>query len=329
MGRYLSRKLLIYILTFFVAITLDWAIPRFMPGNPISILVSRFSSLPNARKVLTSYFTQSFGLDKPVWEQYLNFWKAFLNGDLGVSIYLYPKPVLEIIRESLPFDVALLLPSILLSWVVGNWIGALAAKKKILDRVLIPVLYVFTAMPYFWFAIILAWFLGVVIPIFPISGAYSYSMTPEFSWEFFLDFIYHWILPFFSLFAVMLGGWAIGMRNMIIYEIEANYSRYMESLGASEKLILRYAFRNAVLPQVTGLALQLGTIVAGALTTEAVFSYPGIGYILLQAILHQDYFLIQGCFLFIVLAVLAANFIVDIVYVLIDPRIRYSYTEGV
>ncbi len=329
MGRYLSRKLLIYILTFFVAITLDWAIPRFMPGNPISILVSRFSSLPNARKVLTSYFTQSFGLDKPVWEQYLNFWKAFLNGDLGVSIYLYPKPVLEIIRESLPFDVALLLPSILLSWVVGNWVGALAAKKKILDRVLIPVLYVFTAMPYFWFAIILAWFLGVVIPIFPISGAYSYSMTPEFSWEFFLDFIYHWILPFFSLFAVMLGGWAIGMRNMIIYEIEANYSRYMESLGASEKLILRYAFRNAVLPQVTGLALQLGTIVAGALTTEAVFSYPGIGYILLQAILHQDYFLIQGCFLFIVLAVLAANFIVDIVYVLIDPRIRYSYTEGV
>ncbi len=328
MGRYLSKKLLIYVLTFFVAITLDWAIPRFMPGNPISILVSRFSSLPNAREILTSYFTQSFGLDKPIIVQYVNFWKAFLSGDLGVSIYLYPKPVLEIIKESLPFDIALLLPSIVLSWIIGNWIGALAAKKRILDRTLIPILYVFTAMPYFWFAIILAWFLGVVIPLFPISGAYSYSMTPELSWEFILDFVYHWTLPFLSLFAVMLGGWAIGMRNMIIYEIEANYSRYMESLGASEGLILRYAFRNAVLPQVTGLALQLGTIVAGALTTEAVFSYPGIGYILLQAILHQDYFLIQGCFLFIVLTVLAANFIVDIVYVLIDPRIRYSYTEG-
>ncbi len=328
MGRYLSKKLAVYILTFFVAITLDWAIPRFMPGNPISLLVSRFATLPNAREVLTSYFTQSFGLDKPLWEQYLSFWKAFLSGDLGVSIYLYPKPVLEIIKESLPYDVALLLPAILLSWIIGNWVGALAAKKRALDRIIIPILYVFTAMPYFWFAIIMAWFLGVVIPIFPISGAYSYSMTPELSWEFILDFLYHWFLPFFSLFAVMLGGWAIGMRNMIIYEIEANYSRYMEALGASERLILRYAFRNAVLPQVTGLALQLGTIVAGALTTEAVFSYPGIGYVLLQAILHQDYFLIQGCFLFIVLAVLAANFTVDIVYVLIDPRVRYAYTEG-
>ena len=328
LGRYLLRKIAVYILTFFVAVTLDWAIPRFMPGNPISLLVSRFSSLPNAREVLTSYFTQSFGFDKPLWEQYFNFWKAFLSGDLGVSIYLYPKPVLEIIKESLPYDVALLVPSILLSWIIGNWLGALAAKSRKLDRIMIPILYVFTAMPYFWFAIIIAWFLGVVVPIFPISGAYSYSMTPELSLEFILDFLHHWFLPFFSLFAVMLGGWAIGMRNMIIYEIEANYSRYMESLGASEKLILRYAFRNAVLPQVTGLALQLGTVVAGALTTEAVFSYPGIGYILLQAILNKDYFLIQGCFLFIVFGVLVANFLVDIVYVLIDPRVRYSYTEG-
>ena len=328
MGKYLLRKIAVYILTFFVAVTLDWAIPRFMPGNPISLLVSRFSTLPNAREVLTSYFTESFGFDKPLWVQYLNFWKAFLSGDLGVSIYLYPKPVLEIIKESLPYDIALLVPSILLSWIIGNWLGALAAKNRKLDKVMIPILYVFTAMPYFWFAIIIAWFLGVVIPIFPISGAYSYSMTPEFSLEFILDFLHHWFLPFFSLFAVMLGGWAIGMRNMIIYEIEANYSRYMESLGASERLILRYAFRNAVLPQVTGLALQLGTVVAGALTTEAVFSYPGIGYILLQAILNKDYFLIQGCFLFIVFGVLVANFLVDIVYVLIDPRVRYSYTEG-
>lgn len=328
MGRYLSKKITIYVLTFFIAVTLDWAIPRFMPGNPISILVSRFSALPNARKVLTSYFTQSFGLDKPILVQYLNFWKAFFHGDLGISVYLYPKPVIDIIKESLPYDIALLLPSITLSWIFGNWLGALAAKNRILDKTLIPVLYVFTAMPYFWFAIIIAWILGVVVPIFPISGAYSYSMTPEFSWTFFLDFLYHWFLPFLTLFTVMLGGWAIGMRNMIIYEIEANYSRYLESLGSSDKLILRYAFRNAVLPQVTGLALQLGTIVAGALTTEMVFSYPGIGYLLLQGILHQDYFLIQGCFLFIVLSVLAANFLVDLIYVIIDPRVRYSYTEG-
>ena len=328
MNKYLTRKIFIYLLTFFVAVTLDWAIPRFMPGNPISVLMSRFSGLPESRKILTSYFTQAFGLDKPLWQQYLNFWKALLRGDLGVSIYLYPKSVLSIIKESLPFDILLLLPAILLSWIIGNWVGAFAAKSKKIDRFLIPVLYVLSSMPYFWFAIILAWTFGVVIPIFPIAGGYSYSMTPEFSLTFVLDFLKHWILPFLSLFVVMLGGWAIGMRNMIIYEVEANYSRYMESLGSSERLILKYAFRNAILPQVTGLALQLGQMVAGALTTEMVFSYPGIGYILMQAILHQDYFLIQGCFLFIVLGVLLANFIVDFVYVLIDPRVRISFSEG-
>ncbi|MEO2151195.1 MAG: ABC transporter permease, partial [Thermococcus sp.] len=138
----------------------------------------------------------------------------------------------------------------------------------------------------------------------------------------------HWILPFLSLFLVMLGGWAIGMRNMIIYEVEADYVRYLEALGASEKTLMKHAFRNAILPQVTGLALQLGTMVAGALTTEIVFSYPGIGYILMQGILNQDYFLIQGCFLVIVISVLVANFIIDLLYAVIDPRVRFSFTEG-
>jgi len=136
----------------------------------------------------------------------------------------------------------------------------------------------------------------------------------------------HWFLPFFSLFMVQFGGWAIGMRNMIIYELEADYSHYLEALGAPRSLIRRYAFNNAVLPQLSGLALQLGVIVAGALVTEVVFSYPGIGYLLLAAIQNQDYFLIQGCFLFIIIGVLLANFVIDIVYVLVDPRTRRGMT---
>ncbi|AEX85438.1 peptide ABC transporter permease [Marinitoga sp. 1135] len=328
MNSYLKKKFSIYFLTFFVAITIDWAIPRFMPGNPVALLMGRFAAMPGSRQLMMSYFTEAFGLNKPLLTQYIDFWKAFFHGDLGVSLYLYPKPVMEVIKEAIPYDLMLLLPSILLSWIVGNKLGAYAIKNKFVEKVIIPLSYFFTAMPYFWFAIILAWFLGVVNPIFPISGAYSYSINPEWSVDFILDFLSHWILPFLSLFMVMLGGWAIGMRNMIIYEVESNYSRYMRSLGLSQRLRLNYAYKNALLPQITGLALQLGTIVAGALTTEVVFSYPGIGYLLLQAILHQDYFLIQGCFLFIVLGVLIANFIVDIVYVLIDPRVKASFVEG-
>jgi peptide/nickel transport system permease protein len=173
-----------------------------------------------------------------------------------------------------------------------------------------------------WLGIVLGWLFGIILRILPFSGAYSYAMMPSLSWAFVGSLLEHWILPFASLFLVMFGGWAIGMRNMIIYELEADYSHYLEALGAPRKLIRQYAFRNAILPQITGLALQLGVIVAGALVTEIVFSYPGIGYLILQAIQNHDYFLLQGCFLFIIIGVLLANFAIDITYVLVDPRTR-------
>jgi peptide/nickel transport system permease protein len=173
-----------------------------------------------------------------------------------------------------------------------------------------------------WLAILLSWFLAMVFPIFPLAYASSPAMKLSFSWAFIIDYLWHWLLPFSSLFLVQFGGWAIGMRNMIIYELEADYSHYLEALGAPRKLVRKYAFGNAILPQITGLALQLGTIMAGALVTEVVFSYPGIGYLILGAIQNQDFFLIQGCFLFIIIEVLVANFLVDILYVIVDPRIR-------
>lgn len=325
MKKYLRMKILVYILTFIFAVTIDWLIPRLMPGNPILVLVSRFSGLPESAKVIYSYLTKAFGLDEPMWKQYFNFWIAFFKGDFGISIYLYPKPVLDILKSALPFSLGLLLPSIIVSWIVGNNLGAAAARRKKLDSIMLPIMYFITGAPYLWLGILLAYYFGVVLRIFPIAGAYSFSLRPHLSWLFIFDYLKHWILPFLSLFIVQLGGWAIGMRNMIIYELESNYSRYLETLGVKQKLIRKYAFRNAILPQVTGLALQLGTIIAGQVTTEVVFSYPGIGYVLTQAILNQDYFLIQGCFIFIIIGVLVANFTVDLVYMLLDPRIRYSY----
>jgi peptide/nickel transport system permease protein len=173
-----------------------------------------------------------------------------------------------------------------------------------------------------WLGILLAWVFGIVLKVLPIAGAFDFSMQPHFSWTFVWSVLKHWFLPFASLFMVMFGGWAIGMRNMIIYELEADYSHYLEALGAPRKLIRKYAFNNAILPQITGLALQLGVIVAGALATEIVFSYPGIGFLILQSIQNQDYFLLQGCFLFIIVGVLLANFAIDIIYVIVDPRTR-------
>jgi peptide/nickel transport system permease protein len=321
--RYFGRKLLIYILTFFLAVTIDWLIPRFMPGNPIQTMIARFGLRAESAAAIYNYYTQAFGLDLPIWQQYLNFWNALFHGDLGTSVWLFPQPVVKIIANAVPYDILLLLPAILLSWVAGNNFGALAARTKRLDNTVLPIGYILTATPYMWLGILLAWAFGIVFRVFPIAGAYSFSIaSTDLSWPFIWSLLQHWFLPFASLFMVQFGGWAIGMRNMIIYELEADYSHYLESLGAPKRLVRQYAFRNAVLPQLSGLALALGVIVAGALATEIVFSYPGIGYLILQAIQNHDYFLLQGCFLFIIIGVLFANFAIDIVYVLVDPRTR-------
>jgi len=326
--RYFGRKLFVYLLTFFVAATIDWLIPRFMPGNPVQSLLSRSHVTPEALPSLQAYYENLFGLDKPFLAQYANFWGAMLHGDLGRSVYLSGSPVTEVIMGAVPYTLALLIPAILLSYWAGNKFGAMAARRPLLDNAVLPIGYVLTATPYMWLAIVIAWVLGTIVGIFPISGGYSYSLEPSFSWTFISSLLSHWVMPFMSLFLVQFGGWAIGMRNLIIYELDADYSRYLSALGAPSKLVRRYAYRNALLPQVTGLALSLGVVVAGALVTEIVFAYPGLGKLLLAAVQNEDYFLLQGIFLFVIVGVLIANFLVDIAYVVIDPRTRVGMRGG-
>ncbi len=328
MSRYLARKFLIYLVTFVVAVTIDWAIPRFMPGDPVEQLISRMQAQPAAAEALTGYYTEAFGFDAPAWKQYLNFWAALFNGDLGRSVASFPTPVSELILGALPYTLALLVPAVLLSFWAGNKAGALAARRKVLDDTVLPLGYVLTATPQMWLGIVLAWVFATTLAYFPVSGAYGLALQPSWSLEFAQSFLHHWILPFSALFLVAFGGWAIGMRNMIIYELEADYSNYLAALGAPSKLIRRYAYRNALLPQITGLALALGTVVAGAIVVEIVFSYPGLGSLTLSAIQNRDYFLIQGIFLFLITAVLIANFIIDIAYVFIDPRTRIGMQGG-
>ena len=328
MRRYFGRKLLIYAVTFFVAVTIDWAIPRFMPGDPVEGLVARMHAQPGSTEALTGYYNEAFGLDVPIWKQYLNFWAALFHGDLGLSILHFPTPVSELIMTALPYTLALLVPAILLSFWAGNKVGAMAARRKSLDNTVLPVSYVLTATPHMWLGMIFVWLFAVVLSIFPVSAAYDFDVQPGWTWEFAWSFAQHWVLPFSALFLVAFGGWAIGMRNMIIYELEADYSSYLAALGAPRRLVRKYAYRNAVLPQITGLALALGAVVAGAIVVEIVFAYPGLGSLTLSAIQNRDYFLIQGIFLFLICGVLIANFIIDIVYVVVDPRTRVGMQGG-
>ena len=328
MFRYLARKITIYLLTFVVAVSIDWAIPRFMPGNPVEGLLARMQAQPGSAHALTGFYNKAFGFDVPLWKQYLNFWAALFHGDLGLSITNFPTTVWELIAGALPYTLALLIPAVLLSFWAGNKVGAMAARRKALDNTALPFSYVLTATPQMWLGMLFVWFFGVVLAVLPVGGAYDMSMQPALSWEFLGSFLQHWILPFSALFLVAFGGWAIGMRNMIIYELEADYSNYLAALGAPTKLVRKYAYRNALLPQITGLALALGAVVAGAIVVEIVFSYPGLGTLTLAALQNRDYFLIQGIFLFLIMGVLVANLVIDIAYVFIDPRTRVGMQGG-
>jgi peptide/nickel transport system permease protein len=327
--RYFIRKLAVYLVTFVVAVTVDWAIPHLMPGNPVLTLVGRIQTQdPQVAQHLYDHYMRAFNLDLPLWKQYLYFWVALFHGDLGTSILQFPTPVTSIIVHALPYTLGLLIPATLLSWYAGNKVGALAARRKTLDNSALPLSYALTATPYMWLAILLSWLFAVTWQVFPVGFAYDPTAKPGWTLDFGASLAQHWFLPFLSLFLVAFGGWAIGMRNMIIYELESDYAHYLEALGAPQRLVRKYAFRNALLPQISGLALALGAVIAGALVTEIVFSYPGLGYQIYRAITNEDYFVIQGIFLFIILGVLIANFAVDIVYVLVDPRTRVGMQGG-
>jgi peptide/nickel transport system permease protein len=246
-----------------------------------------------------------------------------MKGDLGSSILQHPRRVSDIIKTALPWTLALQLPTIVLGWLAGNVLGALAAYKRgVFDRLLYPLALLASAVPAFCVGILLVYLFGIRLEWFPAVGGYDEGMIPSLSLRFFLSASYYYVLPFLSIFVIVVGGQAIGMRSMCIYELGTDYVRYAKLLGIRESKILYYIFRNAMLPQLTGLALALGAMVGGALITEIIFSYPGLGRAVLTAIQGNDYPLITGCTLLVTTTVLAANFAVDILIGLLDPRIR-------
>jgi peptide/nickel transport system permease protein len=320
----LTRKLITYVIAFIIGVSVDWGIPHLIPGDPVQAYLSQFSLQPQGYAALYKVVSESFGTNQPAWEQYLHYWESILTWNMGVSIGNFPAKVTTLIGQALPYTLALLVPAIVLSYILGNRLGAAAARRKVLDDTVLPAGYVFQAMPYPWLALIIPYLLAVVWHVFPLSGGYSNNLLPSWNWTFIWSLFTHWFLPFLTVFIVSLGGWAIGMRNLVIYELENDSSRYLRALGARERVIRRYAYRNASLPQLSGLALQLGVVVGGNIVTEIAFQYPGLGKLLYTAIGNKDFFLLQGIFIFIVIGVLLANFIIDLVFISIDPRTRLS-----
>ena len=260
--------------------------------------------------------------------QFFTFIKNAIKGDFGVSFSQYPRTVSDIVSSSVWWTACLQLPAITLGWLLGNILGAVAAYRKgIYDKGILPLFLFFSNVPAFGMAIILLFTFAVNLKWFPTSGGYGFDLIPNFSWTFFKSILYHYQLPFWSIVFITIGGQAIGMRSMSIYELNADYVKYSRFLGIKDKKITGYVFRNAMLPQITGLAMSIGTMIGGALVAEIIFSYPGLGTTILSAIKGRDYPLISACTLIITIMVLLANLFVEILYGVIDPRIKASQQD--
>lgn len=330
-SKYFLNKFGWYFLTLLIALSLNFFLPRMIPGNPVAMITSQMTAgITDTDSIKRVYetFEKEFGLDKPPITQYFVYLGKVLHGDLGTSFGLYPKSVSSILGAAVPWTIALQLPAILIGWILGNLLGAMAAYKKgVFDKIIFPVSLFIHSFPFFIFSIILLWLFAIMLKWFPVNGGYGFDLFPAMNLNFIWSAIRHYQLPFLSIVLVMIGGQAIGMREMSIYELNSDYVLYSKLLGIKDRKIVQYVFKNAMLPQITGLALSLGTMVGGALITEIIFSYPGIGTTLFTAIRTLDFPLISGCTLLITIAVLIANFALDIILGLIDPRIKATQLE--
>ncbi len=327
---YLSRKIAFYLAALWVAITLNFALPRMMPGNPAEILLAKFKGRINPAAIKA--FTLAFGLNKhqSLIAQYGTYLGQLARGNLGVSMAYYPETVTHVLLSALPWTLFLVGVATIISFALGTLLGILSAWHRggWLDSVA-PGLFTFTsAFPYFWFALILLYALAFELGWFPMSHAF-FGNRDTWALSNWPDLAYHAALPASTIVVTSIGGWLLNMRNNMIGVMGQDFIQMARAKGLPRRrVIFQYAARNAILPNVTGFALSLGFIVSGALLTEIVFSYPGLGYTLLQAVQSDDYPLLQGTLLLIALAVLVANFLVDLLYVRLDPRVRQQGQGG-
>jgi peptide/nickel transport system permease protein len=324
-----AKRILFLLLVIWSASTIVFFIPRMSSRNAIR---ERFAELartggfsPQDLEAIIQSYSEQFGLDKPLFEQYLGYLSNVLRFDFGYSLQRYPSTVTDLIMQSIPWTLGLLIVTTILSFIIGNLLGAIAAWPKAprwVRGVATPFVLL-TGVPPVIMGVLLLFFVGFRLNLLPLGGAYSMGKIPGFNWDFTFDLLLHQILPALSLILGSVGGWVLSMRGMGITIQGEDYVNFAEHKGLNGRVIFRdYYLRNALLPQVTGFALALGTVVTSAIVVEGIFGLPGIGTVLNNAIRSNDFPVIYGIVLFITIAIAVLMTILEFVYPLIDPRIK-------
>lgn len=329
--KYYVRRIAFYAITLWAAVSLNFLLPRLLPGDPRDILLAKLARYGEPTEATINSINLILGSkgDESMWDQYIAYWGKLLQGDLGISVTKYPAPVSDLIAQALPWTIVLVGLATVISFVLGMVLGAWTGWKRgtWVDH-LIPPSTILQSIPYFWLALVLVLIFSVNLKWFPIIGGYdvySFDTGFEWSWEFLGSAIYHGFLPAMTIVISSFGGWMIGMRNMMVATIAEDYVVTAEAKGLKPRRILTmYAGRNAALPSLAGFSIALGFVVSGSIVMEQVFTYPGIGKLMIQSVQNNDYALMQGVFLVITLVVLAANFAMDVVYGFVDPRSRHN-----
>jgi peptide/nickel transport system permease protein len=330
-GAYVAKRLGQFLLVIFIGINIAFFVTHMTPIDPVEQSISAATSFgstsPEAIEMLRQSLRELYGLEGTLSDQYLDFWRRVLVADFGPSLSAFPTPVSLLIWNALPWTVGLLLVSTLIAWVLGNLLGGLAGyyRDSRLLRLAGVIAMAFHPIPYYIVAFVLLILFGYVWPVLPITGGYQMNMARGFNPEFVLSVLQHAILPALSLVLVGVGGWFMGMRALVSNIVTEDYVTYAEYGGVDRNRILTsYVMRNALAPQVTGLAMSLGAIFNGAIITEQVFGYPGVGTLLVDAVHAGDYSLVLGVTTVSILAVSMAVLLIDLLYPLIDPRVRIA-----
>ncbi len=323
--RHLLRRILFYLVALWASVTVNFLIPRLSPGNPAEAFMARMRGKisPQTMQALEISLGVSHA---PLWSQYVQYLNNLLHGNLGVSISYLPMTVSQVLGEEMPWTLVLVGTALMISFIIGSVLGIIAVWRRdsFWDLALTPFFTFLSAIPYFWLALVLLYVLGLQLNWFPLHGGYDTDNTTV-GWNiaFILSAVQYAILPGLTIVIGSLAAWVLGMRNAMVTTLSEDYVLMAEAKGLTPwRVMFSYAARNAILPNVAAFTLSLGFVVSGSILTEIVFSYPGLGYATLQAVENLDYSLLQGIFLVISLAVLGANFLADLLYAMLDPRVR-------
>ncbi|MEO8288700.1 MAG: ABC transporter permease [Chloroflexota bacterium] len=324
--RFILRRLSFYLIAAWASLTINFFLPRLIPGDPASAIFA--GARGQLRPEQMEQMRAAIGLsDEPLINQYFTYLSHVLRGDFGISFSAFPAPVTTVIGTGLIWTLVLGGTALIISFIIGNIIGVIGSWRRggVVDNTLPPLLIFMGAFPPFFLALMALYFLGFQFGWFPLRHAYSDTLSPAFSGTFILSVLQHLLLPALTIIVVSIGGWVLGMRNTMISVLAEDYVTLAEAKGLSQRQIMfNYAARNALLPSITAFGMALGFVLSGQILVETIFSYPGLGYLLVKSVTNLDYPLMQGLFLMITFAVLGANFIVDLFYTRLDPRVRAS-----